>query len=786
MIALLAGATVGLATGAPASAGPMQPFNLAWGGFGATNGLFSSPRGVAYSPVNGNVYVSDTDNHRIQVFTPDGTFVRKWGRLGTTNGRFNGPRGIAIDAAGDVYVVDRGNNRIQRFTADGTFVTKWGTLGSADGQLRNPRGIAITNAGTVYVADTGNDRVQRFSSTGVFVSKWGTTGSGSGQFSTPSDLTLGISNIVYVADSGNNRIQRFNSTGVHTATWGTAGSGNGQLSSPRGIAYDAASNEVIVADSGNDRLQRFDSNGVFKDIVGSSGTGDGEFDAPEDLALDGMGNAFVADTVNHRVQRFGFVGPPPPFARAFGTRGAAPGQIETLAQLAVDADGNVYAADPGNQRVTKYAPDGVALLTLTGLPDVKGVAVDSTGAIYTVDPTGVTAFDAAGAEVTQWSAPNASAIAVSPVSGNLFVADTGADVVEAYSPTGTLLLQMGAAGPACGGNLTTIGGVAVDDGGMVYVSDATDDCVSVFSEAGAFVDAWGSGGPGAGTFAAPGQVTVDQDGNVTVVDAFTDLVQTFTPDGRLLAGWGTTGTGLTFGNLENPTGVVADTLGNIYVADRDNDRIQRFAVPGSLSGAVTGPGGPAQGIFVVAMQAGTFSLVQAEFTDGAGQYSLTVPPGRYALAFIDPTQTHTLEWFDDKAVINEVTPDDLVAVEAGGTATADATLAASGIPAPVSPATVNGTLTGPSGPLAGVFVLATDFNSGRARGATTNASGQYTISGLHPGNGYRVEFIDPTGATLPEWYDNRVSTDIDNAQVFSLFGATVTTLNATLADNPAF
>ena len=63
----------------------------------------------------GNVYVADSWNHRIQVFDPQGRFLRKWGTEGEENGQFADPKGLATDGDGNVYVADSGNHRIQVF-----------------------------------------------------------------------------------------------------------------------------------------------------------------------------------------------------------------------------------------------------------------------------------------------------------------------------------------------------------------------------------------------------------------------------------------------------------------------------------------------------------------------------------------------------------------------------------------------------------------------------------------------------------------------------------------------
>ena len=75
------------------------------------------------------MYVADTANNRIQVFSSNGTFISKWGKYGAGDGSFKSPEGIAVDQEGNVYVADTANNRIQVFSSNGTFISKWGRYG---------------------------------------------------------------------------------------------------------------------------------------------------------------------------------------------------------------------------------------------------------------------------------------------------------------------------------------------------------------------------------------------------------------------------------------------------------------------------------------------------------------------------------------------------------------------------------------------------------------------------------------------------------------------------------
>ncbi|NIT35076.1 MAG: hypothetical protein GTN49_01020 [candidate division Zixibacteria bacterium] len=133
-----------------------------WGSRGNSPGQFENPYEVALNP-NGNVYVIDTYNNRVQYFTGTGSFLGRWGTYGSGNGEFRYPEGITVAPNGNVYVADTQRHRIQYFTAAGSFLGKWGTRGSGNGELYWPAGVAPSPTATrVYVADTFNYRIQYF------------------------------------------------------------------------------------------------------------------------------------------------------------------------------------------------------------------------------------------------------------------------------------------------------------------------------------------------------------------------------------------------------------------------------------------------------------------------------------------------------------------------------------------------------------------------------------------------------------------------------------------------
>jgi len=279
--------------------------SLLWTTTGAANPL-GRPAFVA-SDSGSNVYVVDSLHHRIQKFDANGKPVLIWGTEGSGDGQFffreqvDHAAGITVDGVGNVYVADFNNHRIQKFDANGTFLGKWGAQGAGDGQFNFPTGIVTDVQGNVYVADSGNDRIQKFDKTGMYVGKWGRHGTGTGQFWGPNGVTVDGKGNVLVVDSTNNRIQEFDANGTFLAAWGSGGTGNGQFNLPFGIAVDSQG-RIYVTDNRNSRIQRFDSNGAFLDTldVGSRVT----LAFPAGIAIDSQNNVYVSERNDGRLNKF--------------------------------------------------------------------------------------------------------------------------------------------------------------------------------------------------------------------------------------------------------------------------------------------------------------------------------------------------------------------------------------------------------------------------------------------------------------------------------------------------
>jgi len=243
-----------------------------WGENGSGEGQFYYPQGVAVNS-KGEMVIADAGNHRIEITLgppPDmmhlpGTFVRAFGKDGTGDGDFHNPLAVAVDAADNIYVTDTDNNRVQKFDAQGKFIAKWGRGGRGDGEFNLPSGVTVDRNGNVYVVDTDNHRIQKFTADGKFLATWGQSGSKEGELYRPKGIAADEAGNVYVADCNNHRIQKFSPTGKFLGAFGRSGREPGELSFPNGVAVDRAGH-IYVADSGNDRIQVFQENKAVAEL----------------------------------------------------------------------------------------------------------------------------------------------------------------------------------------------------------------------------------------------------------------------------------------------------------------------------------------------------------------------------------------------------------------------------------------------------------------------------------------------------------------------------------------
>ena len=593
----------------------------------ATSSELNGPQGVAVDS-SGNVYIADTGNSLVEKVTPAGTLsvvagiVRSSGPPtagAATSSELDQPGGVAVDGTGDIYIADSSNSVVEKVTPTGTLsifagiVASYGapTAGAAtSSSLNTPNGVAVDGSGNVYIADTDNSVVEKVTPTGTLsifagvVASYGAPTAGAATSSTldyPYGVAVDSSGNVYIADLYNAEVEKVTASGTLSIFAGTgsqaaptAGTAtNSPLNTPVGVAVDSSGN-VYIADTNNDVVEKV-AGGTLSIFAGAGSRGaptagpatSSKLGGPFGVAVDSSGNVYIADGLNNVVEKVTPAGTLSIIAGIVGSSGpptAGPATSSTLntpVGVAVDGAGNVYITDAQNNVVEKVTPAGT-LSIFAGIvgssgPPTAGPATSST--LHT--PYGL-AIDSAG---------------------NVYITDSGNEVVEKVTPSGTLSIIAGiagssgppTAGPAIKSRLDGPAGVAVDGSGNVIIVDFGNDVVEKVTTAGTLSILAGdgtSGAPTAGLATAsmldsPHGVAVDSSGNVYIADASNNLVEKVTPAGTLsiFAGTGTAGPPTPgpaiSSKLHLPLDVAVDASGNVYVADGDNSDVEEVFGPGA-------------------------------------------------------------------------------------------------------------------------------------------------------------------------------------------------------------
>jgi DNA-binding beta-propeller fold protein YncE len=250
----------------------------------------------------------------------------------------------------------------------------------------------------------------------------GAPGMEPGQLQAPRGIAAAADGSIYVADSRNHRIQHFSPEGELLHVWGSfedataanAEAPGGTFNEPWGVAV-GPDGSVYVADTWNHRVQKFTAEGQFVTMWGYFGQAENPdaFWGPRDVAVDAQGRVYVTDTGNKRIAVFDANGE---FITQFGEAGMDPGQFDEQVGIALGADGLAFITDTWNQRVQVFAAEpGTTNFTPLTTWEVYGwfgqsldnkpyIAVDSANNVYVTDPEGprVLKFDLNGKFLAAW------------------------------------------------------------------------------------------------------------------------------------------------------------------------------------------------------------------------------------------------------------------------------------------------------------------------------------------------------------------------------------------------
>jgi len=438
------------------------------------------------------------------------------------------------------------------------------------------------------------------------------------RFNEPSGIAVDGSGNIYVADKSNNLIRKISQSGVVTTLAGRAGlysqDGAGSeagFHSPGGIAVDRAGN-VFVADTENHTIRKITPAGLVTTVAGKAGipgSMDGpasaaRFNRPVAVAVDAGGNLYIADQNNHAVRKISAMAVVTTLPGNYRGPTNNPQTSNAPAGVAVDSAGNVYVAGGGDCVIQKITAEGVNTRFAGVLGECRedggsrfasarfvqpsGIAVDESGVVWISDRFGVRKID-----------PRSETGSVVTVVG-------GSDLRDSYMDTGLWNPWH-----------TCPSGVAVDNHGKVFVTDACSNRILMTDTAGtASSTLAGKASRGIhdgpvheALFNDPGSVVVGRSGNVYVADYGAFTIRKITPAGEVTT---------LNRNFLTAMGLAIDSNENLYVPKSFDNVVLKITPEGIIS-TFAGPGG----IYTTHTEPSGYDIARNIASDNAGNLYLT-------------------------------------------------------------------------------------------------------------------------------------------------------------------
>lgn len=669
----------------------------------AEEALLHSPLDVAVDG-KGNVYIADSANNRIRkvdqnqritTFAGTGTYGYGGDNGPATKANLARPSGVAACTDGNIYIADSENHRIRKVTPDGIISTVAGNgqfgFGGDNGpataaKLWNPTAVRCNAAGELYIADYINNRVRfvnsnqtisTFAGTGIS----GYTGDGGPAVNAavkyPTRLALDGNGNLYLSVVGDNTNGFVRFVDQRGSIWRFAGSGvagsegdggaalQAQLDSVAGLAATSRGEVYIsvIGDSGvtspRNRIRQVDTERLIHTVVGG-GVGDkgpayNALSDPRGLAVDptrtGSLDLYIADGKLHRVRRVD------------GESGA----IATIAGTGIAGysgdNGPATSATLNMPRDVALAPDGTVVIADTLNHAIRRIARD--GTIATIAGTGAIGTGCAAGTATRIGLYSPLSIAVT-IDGTVLIADTSNNCIRRVTPLGAIDTVAGTGvsgfsgdgGPATAARLQCPSGIAVADDGSFYIADGLNHRIRFVDARGNIRTISGNGYPafsGDGGPAAQAQlnfpfaVDLDALGNLFILDANNYRVRwisvasqtIFTVAGNGLAGDDGDNGPATAARVSDSSGFAVDPSGtDLFVAQSKFFRSREIVFVASASSPTPSPTWTPPAADTSTPSATSTATPTAPPT---GTWTLTPPPSAPATrtATSTPTETST-------------------------------------------------------------------------------------------------------------------------------------------------
>jgi len=609
----------------------------------ALSSSFRRPEGLVLDTA-GNLYVAEFWGHKIRKISPAGVVstLAGTGAQGSTDGpgtsaTFNYPCGLTIDATGTLYVADQWSNKIRKVTASGVVSTIAGTgaIGSADGPgssatFNYPSAVLLDASGNILVADRSSNKIRKITSDGIVSTLVGneTAGSADGnydvaRFNFPFAMAFDLNRNLIVADRYNHEIRKIAVS---------AYSINPAL--PEGLSF----NNLTGAISGTP-LRGSETKTYTITAANETGVSTASLilsiNGKSSITTDMVGTiAATTAVINGTLTSLGFPNPTA-FGFCWNKKGAPtvqdsssimtlpavagsytyiiknliPGDTYFVRAYATNTYGTVYGVE--RSFTTPISAPNLTYLSpqayVVGSPIKPLIPVNSGGKpvpfpyVYTFAGSGADEIIDGAALAAGISGPSGIAM---DSDGNMYVTQPGRNIVRKISTQGVVTTLAGsmngesgsADGVGTAARFFEPSGIAVDNKGNLYVSDANNHKIRKISKQGMVTTLAGSGtagrtnGKGATAhFNFPMGLAVDTAGNVYVADKGNKRICKITPDGVVTTlavnepVSNSDDVGGTFADFSEPTGIAIDSTGKILIVDYSRCVIYKYLPNGSIS-----------------------------------------------------------------------------------------------------------------------------------------------------------------------------------------------------------
>ncbi|XP_019618786.1 PREDICTED: tripartite motif-containing protein 3-like [Branchiostoma belcheri] len=453
------------------------------------------------------------EEHQSQV-----TFGRSWG---SGPGQFKYPWGVTVSEEGEIFVADWGNQRIQVFTLQGTFVRQFPTVVSGEEEMR-PQDVALDGEGNLWVVGRTEsaDFAVQYNKQGRVLRKFDlqdTQGDRGVAVDTRRNHIL-ITQTTGVRDNKHGEVLVFRPNGTLVRTVGQQQG----MKETQYITVDGEGN-ILVSDLCTHCVYVYKEDGQFLFQFGGWGSGEGQLWNPYGICTDGAGNIIVADAGNSRVEMLDKTGK---FLKHIATDMEMPWAVAMATQGQLGTFVRQFpAVMSGEQRMSPHdlAMDGEGNLWVVGYTYSASFAVQ-----YNKQGSVLSKFDLQKTRLGR-------GVAVDTRRNHILITQTTGDgdnkhgEVLVFRPDGTLVRtvgqQQGMKHPRY---------ITVDGGGNILVSDGSNNCVFVYNDDGQFLFKFGGWGSGEGQLKKPCGICTDRAGNVIVADWGNKRVEMFDKTGQFL------------------------------------------------------------------------------------------------------------------------------------------------------------------------------------------------------------------------------------------------------------